>query len=139
MPLEDTMSDKLPLSHGRLKTRFTALGPYFREGKSDTERYFFDSLSVCVDAKKDPDAREFWGWWFEMTPEGEGFTYRYGFGLFDKKGDWVAKSIPREAQAAVDKTLTNFYAKLSALLDDELGLSLSPSQALTEPELACSE
>ncbi|OOE71112.1 sigma factor-binding protein Crl [Salinivibrio kushneri] len=133
------MSEQLPLSYGRLKTRFTALGPYFREGKSDTERYFFDSLSVCVDAKKDPDAREFWGWWLELTPHSEGFEYRYGFGLYDKKGDWVAKSIPREAQEAVDKTLTHFYDKLCALLEDELNLALSPSQALTEPELACSE
>ncbi|WBA09291.1 sigma factor-binding protein Crl [Salinivibrio kushneri] len=133
------MSDKLPLSHGRLKTRFTALGPYFREGKSDTERYFFDSLSVCVDANKDPEAREFWGWWFELTPHSDRLEYRYGFGLYDKKGDWVNKPVPRAAQEAVDKTLTNFYAKLCALVEDELNLTLLPSHALTEPELACSE
>ncbi|WP_025744453.1 sigma factor-binding protein Crl [Salinivibrio costicola] len=129
------MSDKTTLSHGRLKTRFTALGPYFREGISAPERYFFDSLSVCVDAEKDPDAREFWGWWFELAPTGDGFNYRYGFGLYDHKGDWVNESIPQEAREAVDKTLTNFYTKLYTLLDQELDLSLSPSAALTEPKL----
>ncbi|WP_074213223.1 sigma factor-binding protein Crl [Salinivibrio sp. ES.052] len=133
------MSDNFTLSHGRLKTRFTALGPYFREGLSEPDRYFFDSLSVCVDANKEPDVREFWGWWFELTPSDQGFNYHYGFGLFDKEGVWVAKPIPSDAREAVDKTLTHFYAKLCTLVNDDLSRTLSPSQTLSEPELAGNE
>ncbi|ODQ00943.1 MULTISPECIES: sigma factor-binding protein Crl [Salinivibrio] len=132
------MTQTLPLSHGRLKTRFTALGPYFRDGQSDEQSYFFDSLSVCVDAKKEPDAREFWGWWLVLTPEDDGFRYHYGYGLYDEHGEWLAKAVPAKQRAEVEKTLDSFYTKLCQLVVDELSLSLSPSQKLTEPELALS-
>ncbi len=62
------------LSHGRLLTRFAQLGPYLRQNKCTEDRYFFDCLSACVNAKKSPDSREFWGWWMEINPKEGGLN-----------------------------------------------------------------
>lgn len=43
--------------------------------------------------------------------------------------------MPAKHVQAVQQTLDDFYPKLKGLLVDELGLSLTASKALEEPEL----
>lgn len=50
-------------THYRLLSTLRAIGPYLRESQSTDGMYIFDCLSVCVNDKKSPEQREFWGWW----------------------------------------------------------------------------
>lgn len=127
--------DTKTLSHGRLITRFTQLGPYLRKDKSSEERYFFDCLSVCVDAEEAPDEREFWGWWLELDAADDGFSYDYHFGKFDANGDWVDESMPNKHNKEVQATVKDFYQKLTSFVVDDLGLTVTPASGLKKPKL----
>lgn len=120
----------LPGGHprGRVLKRFNELGPYLREDKCDSQRFFFDCLAVCVNVKPTPDKREFWGWWLTVEAKEAHFTYQYAYGLFDKEGIWQPTEIKKaEDKAAVEKTLQAFFPRLEATLHQQ-DILLIPEQ-----------
>lgn len=128
-------TDSIFPPHGRLMTKLTALGPYLRQQHSSEGHYFFDCLASCISAKKAPEEREFWGWWLLMTATETGFEYRYFFGRYDSKGEWVKEAVPAKHEQAVLQTLDDFYAKLTGLLQDDFRLSVTAASELEEAEL----
>lgn len=121
--------------HGRLMTKLTALGPYLREKKSKEGQFFFDCLASCVNADKEPEQREFWGWWLILTATGNGYEYCYDFGRFDLNGEWNSGKLPAKHKDAVMKTLSDFHGKLTPFIVDECQLTLSSSSELTQTPL----
>ncbi|GGB33615.1 sigma factor-binding protein Crl [Oceanisphaera marina] len=123
------------VAHRKLVRKFTAIGPYLRELKSNESEYFFDCLSVCVSAKAEPQAREFWGWWLTLsTEDGENFEFYYQLGFFDASGEWQERALPKKHQTEVARTLRDFYDKLEGCLDG-LSLNARPSPALGKDHL----
>lgn len=127
--------ESLP-AHGRLITKFASIGPYLREGQSSESMYFFDCLSSCISAKKEPDCREFWGWWWLLTPTQKGFEYRYCFGRYDAQGEWTEDKVPQKHQEMVLKTLNDFHEKLTKLLVTDWQLTLQPKGTIPAPPLS---
>lgn len=111
-------------THYKLIAKLRAIGPYLREPQCHDGTYLFDCLSVCVDDKKSPEQREFWGWWLELEKQGEQFEARYRAGIYDDKGEWQNKPIPKKSLADVNKTQTVFHQKLTETLETEFGLSV---------------
>ncbi|CAH0534047.1 Sigma factor-binding protein Crl [Vibrio stylophorae] len=130
MPNTTTPSAQ-PLSYGRTITKFNAIGPYLREQKSSESSYFFDCLSFCLNAKKAPEAREFWGWWLYLTPSEQGFEYQVHYGKYDERGEWLDTEIPAKRKSDVDQSLHDFLDKLSAVVEDQWQLQLRASAALS--------
>ncbi|KII80380.1 sigma factor-binding protein Crl [Vibrio renipiscarius] len=112
---------KIP-THFRLLTSLRAIGPYLRESQSREGFYLFDCLGVCVDDKKSPEEREFWGWWLELEMQGQEFAARYRVGKYDKLGEWVNDPLPKEAVAEVNRIQNNFHQKLVEVLEKEFGV-----------------
>ncbi|MFD2179416.1 sigma factor-binding protein Crl [Veronia pacifica] len=127
--------DTVILSHGRLLTRFAALGPYLRQKKSSPDTYFFDCLSACVNAKKAPESREFWGWWLELSAREGGFDYNYWFGKFDDKGNWQEETVPAKSSDEVVATLESFFTKIRGFVEGDLQLTVTPAGNLAHPKL----
>ncbi|MBV7300528.1 sigma factor-binding protein Crl [Enterovibrio paralichthyis] len=123
------------LSHGRLMTRFAQVGPYLRQNKSSENSYFFDCLSACVNAKKSPESREFWGWWMQLTPKEGGFEYLYTFGKYNTEGEWLEDAIPNKYADEVKASLDTFYSKITGLVEGELALEITAQPSLKQPKL----
>lgn len=131
------MTDESQLiSYNKLVTRFTQLGPYLRKEKTNEEQYFFDCLSVCINADKTPETREFWGWWFELNATDDGFRYDYQFGKFNTAGDWLEENIPNQNSQEVQETLSDFYQKLQTFVEQDLNLKILPATELNHPKLS---
>ncbi len=127
--------EKTTLSHGRYLTRFAQLGPYLRREKSSNESYFFDCLSACVSAKKEPENREFWGWWLELVPKKKGFKYVYTYGKYDQQGDWLDIELPNKYTEEVKQSLEVFYQKISGFLEGELSLNIKAAPSFKGAKL----
>ncbi|KOO14602.1 XRE family transcriptional regulator [Vibrio xuii] len=112
-------------THYRLLTTLRAIGPYLRESQSSEGSYLFDCLSVCVNDKKSPEQREFWGWWLELEKNGEAFEARYRSGLYDVTGEWQDKALPKKAIQDVTRTQEVFHQKLLETLEKEFEISLA--------------
>ena len=112
-------------SRGRLFKIFTDLGPYFRKQHSTESLFFFDCLEICVDAEKEPEEREFYGWWIELERNEQAFNYVRSDGLYNLAGDWVVETLTAENQPQVDKSFELFIKRLSELIESQTGLKLN--------------
>jgi len=116
-------------THFRLLTALRAIGPYLRESESQKGTYLFDCLSVCVDDKKSPEDREFWGWWMELDSTMTGkvvdnFVAKFQVGMYDKEGHWVTTKVPEKFKQEVARTQDEFLQKLNKVLEDRFALQL---------------
>ncbi|WED21292.1 sigma factor-binding protein Crl [Vibrio sp. JC009] len=109
-------------THHRLLSAFRAIGPYLRDPDSVEGSYLFDCLSVCVDDKKSPEEREFWGWWMMLESSSSAFKAVFKRGLYNQEGDWVEEPVPDTAVAEVERTREEFVKKLSKVLHDRFSL-----------------
>jgi len=111
-------------SRGRLFKLFTDLGPYFRKLQSNDNKFFFDCLEICVDAKEEPENRVFLGWWLLVTRTENTFEYERFNGLYDLQGNWVAAKINKKQMQQLDKSYELFIEKLNHLIDVEVDCEL---------------
>ncbi|OEF26285.1 sigma factor-binding protein Crl [Vibrio rumoiensis] len=119
------MTDASAPTHYRLMTSLKAIGPYLREGECQAGKYWFDCLSVCVDDKKSPELREFWGWWLQLEKVEDNFIANYTLGQYDEKGDWLDVTMSAKAKAEVERTLEEFHQKLVNVLSGNYSYSVS--------------
>ncbi|MGF1740977.1 sigma factor-binding protein Crl [Vibrio profundum] len=111
-------------THYRLMSALKAIGPYFRELQSSEGHYLFDCLSFCIDEKKLPEEREFWGWWLELDKVDGGFAAKYYVGMYDDVGDWKAKKVPKKVVVEVQRTQKDFHKKLLDTLQRSFNLQV---------------
>ncbi|TMX31961.1 sigma factor-binding protein Crl [Vibrio sp. Hep-1b-8] len=112
-------------THYRLLSTLRAIGPYLRESQSTDGMYIFDCLSVCVNDKKSPEQREFWGWWLELEKNGDLFEARYRTGLYDVAGEWKEKALPKKTVEDVTRTQEAFHQKLIETLGKEFEIPVA--------------
>ncbi len=122
-------------SRGRLFKLFTDLGPYFRKLHSTECSFFFDCLEICIDAEKEPEEREFYGWWLLVTKDEDGCHYQRFDGIYNLAGDWVVESISKNDQQQLDKSFELFLKRLATLIDIETGLKLEALQQVVLTEV----
>ncbi|MGF1696901.1 sigma factor-binding protein Crl [Vibrio lamellibrachiae] len=114
---------KLP-THYRLLSTLKAVGPYLREMQCSEGNYLFDCLSACVNDKKSPEEREFWGWWLELEQDQQGFKANYFVGRYNLEGNWDAVSVPKKAIAEVNRTQDDFHNKLTKTLEEKFQMTV---------------
>ncbi|KJY82294.1 XRE family transcriptional regulator [Vibrio galatheae] len=119
-------------THYRLLSTLRAIGPYLREVQCKEDAYLFDCLSVCVNDKKSPEQREFWGWWLELERNGEVFEARYRSGLYDASGEWQEKALPKKSIQDVTRTQEAFHQKLVKTLQSEFEISVEMHEESVE-------
>ncbi|GAM55770.1 curlin genes transcriptional activator [Vibrio ishigakensis] len=117
------MSGKQPTYH-RLIAKLKAIGPYLREGECEQDLFLFDCLSVCVDDKKSPECREFWGWWMELEKQEQKFVACYHHGKYNAEGEWIEESLPESAEQEVLRTQQAFQTKVETLLQEQFGMTV---------------
>ncbi len=111
-------------THYRLLPTLRAVGPYLREAQCQEGFYLFDCLSVCVNDKKSPEEREFWGWWLELEQQGTHCIAKYHIGLYNDVGDWVPCDMSAKALKEVKRTQEAFHTKLTETLNDKFEMTV---------------
>jgi len=111
-------------THNRLLTVFKSVGPYVREKSCIDGCYLFDCLSVCVDEKESPDAREFWGWWVEISKDGDIFKGKSNVGRYDVSGTWIDEKLTSAVTDEVKRTYDVFSQKITLALKDKFNLDI---------------
>jgi len=116
-------------THFRLLTALRAIGPYLRESDSNEGHYLFDCLSVCVNDKKSPEEREFWGWWMELDALNEqssslSYVANFRYGIYNKEGNWDGADVPKKARQEVARTQSEFVVKLKKVLLERFEIEL---------------
>lgn len=124
-----TLAPDIEPSHGRLFKLFTDLGPYFRKQQSTESHFFFDCLEICVDSEKEPEQREFYGWWLLLKKDENSFNYQRFNGLYNIAGDWLGETLSVQNQQQIDQSFALFIKRLETLLDIETGQKLAAQQA----------
>ena len=119
-------------THNRLLTIFKAVGPYLREEQCQDGLYWFDCLAFCINDKKSPEKREFWGWWMELARTESGFEAHYHIGRYNQAGDWESKTPTAEALPEVVRTQHTFHQKLTDTLAQRFALSLTVAKHSAE-------
>ncbi|WP_019613168.1 sigma factor-binding protein Crl [Psychromonas ossibalaenae] len=128
-----TSTVKTGPSRGRLFKLFTDLGPYFRRLQSTESSFYFDCLEICIDAEKEPEEREFYGWWLVVTENNTCFEYERFNGRYNLEGEWAAESIAKKDQKQLDHSFELFIERLQKLIDTETGKTFTELQTeLTE-------
>ena len=124
-----TSAFKTEPSRGRLFKLFTDLGPYFRKQQSTESSFFFDCLEICIDSEKEPDQREFYGWWLLLEKGEHNFHYKLFYGRYNLAGDWVVEKLSDQELLLLDKSSASFIKRLDMLIQIETGLHLEAQQA----------
>lgn len=117
--------EKKEATHNRLMAAFKMLGPYLREEQCVNGCYFFDCLAVCINEKKEPEQREFWGWWMELQLDAEAIKAQYQVGRFDLSPHWVIEEPKNTAIDEIVRTQSVFHERLSDMLKTRFGLEIS--------------
>jgi len=112
-------------THYRLLSALKAIGPYLREGQCKEGSYAFDCLAACVDDRKSPEKREFWGWWMELDQTDDGYEAKYYTGRYNLAGNWEVKEIPQKQLEEISQNREEFHKMLEKTLDERFGLVLS--------------
>ncbi len=119
-------------THFRLQAALKKFGPYLREGECSEQHYFFDCLAVCVDEKKSPEQREFFGWWMELARTEESkCEAKFYLGVYNKAGQWESVSVDKAHQKDIEKTQQDFVVKLTDALD-QFEITCTVTQELSE-------
>ena len=124
------LDEKKGPSHGRIIKLLTDLGPYFRRLNSTESSYFFDCLEICLDDKKEPDEREFLGWWMIVTKDEHSFEYERFNGRFNLAGDWEAATIYQNDLQQLDNSFELFIGRLEVLIEVETQLPLNAREVV---------
>ncbi|MEH6451748.1 MAG: sigma factor-binding protein Crl [Psychromonas sp.] len=122
-------STKTP-SRGRLFKLFTDLGPYFRKLQSTESSYFFDCLEICIDMEKEPEEREFYGWWLIVENNDAGYTFKRFDGRFNLAAEWEVEKLTEEQQQQIDKSFDLFIVRLQALIKESTMHELHEQQVV---------
>jgi len=128
-----TFDEKKGPSHGRITKLLTDLGPYFRRLNSTESSYFFDCLEICLDDNKEPEEREFLGWWMIVTKDERSFQYERFNGHYNLAGDWEVAAVSQKDMQQLDNSFALFIDRLEKLIEVETEL---PLNAL---EVVCSD